>query len=644
LSGDIQHYFVEYLVDRLPPETAHFLVCVSFVDTLHPALCQAITGRVDSSDILAELCDLTPIFTQGVGSEWLRIHSLAREFLRERFAALPADEQCCLRERAVSWLADQQMYEEAGRHALRAGLTEVAYELAERCLYDVILTGDLSRATEWREYIPLAEIERRPRLRLAVGWLLAHSERHVEAANLVGPIVDDPAFDEEIRCESAEICAAAAVFSDDLDESNRIIAPWIDTLSARSPIPRRVGIQLLANLRVFQGAPESARHYIQQFQSDADAAGRYVRGCGDWIIGLSYLWEGQVVLAEDYLRPVHATAEETSGRRNPMAVMLGAALAAILWERNALSEIQSLLANRLDVLERHTVPDSIIMGFVTAARIAAEERQERRAYDMLNTLFAVGEARSLPRLCIASLSEQRRMHALRSHKEICAGLASRLSRLTRSLDADHGKLLRPFAQLQGGIGHVYAAVVKHDWDDVLRQLDVLLPIAEGLRRDRERIQIQLLRALALKRCGNDGDTVLGEALSMAETLGLERLVEDTHPDIVDWARRIKGKHSADAGMLPGSREANPISIAPPAPRVDATFARIAPSALLTPKEREILGLVARNLSNKQIALALGTGHQTIKWHMSNICGKLSAINRKHALDRARMLGILELAA
>jgi LuxR family transcriptional regulator, maltose regulon positive regulatory protein len=122
------------------------------------------------------------------------------------------------------------------------------------------------------------------------------------------------------------------------------------------------------------------------------------------------------------------------------------------------------------------------------------------------------------------------------------------------------------------------------------------------------------------------------------------VVEDTHPEIVDWARRIRGKHLTDAGKLPRSQESHAISVAPPAHRVDATFARVAPSALLTPKEREILGLVARNLSNKQIALALGTGHQTIKWHMGNICGKLSAINRKHALDRARMLGILELAA
>jgi LuxR family maltose regulon positive regulatory protein len=75
--------------------------------------------------------------------------------------------------------------------------------------------------------------------------------------------------------------------------------------------------------------------------------------------------------------------------------------------------------------------------------------------------------------------------------------------------------------------------------------------------------------------------------------------------------------------------------------VIATVPRISPSVLLTPKEREVLRLLAGNLSNKQIANALGVGDQTIKWHLKNLFGKLSVGTRQHLLGRARMLGILE---
>ncbi|HKU00188.1 MAG TPA: helix-turn-helix transcriptional regulator, partial [Paraburkholderia sp.] len=69
--------------------------------------------------------------------------------------------------------------------------------------------------------------------------------------------------------------------------------------------------------------------------------------------------------------------------------------------------------------------------------------------------------------------------------------------------------------------------------------------------------------------------------------------------------------------------------------------RAVPSMVLTPKEREVLELLARNLSNKEIAQAIGVGEVTAKWHVKNLFGKLSASSRKHAVLRAQLLGLLE---
>ena len=69
--------------------------------------------------------------------------------------------------------------------------------------------------------------------------------------------------------------------------------------------------------------------------------------------------------------------------------------------------------------------------------------------------------------------------------------------------------------------------------------------------------------------------------------------------------------------------------------------RSTPSMALTPKEREVLELVARNLSNKEIGLAMQVGEETIKWHMKNLFAKLDAGTRKQVVSRARILGLLE---
>jgi DNA-binding NarL/FixJ family response regulator len=58
---------------------------------------------------------------------------------------------------------------------------------------------------------------------------------------------------------------------------------------------------------------------------------------------------------------------------------------------------------------------------------------------------------------------------------------------------------------------------------------------------------------------------------------------------------------------------------------------------LTDRESEVLGLLAKGLANKQIAVALGISEHTVKFHVSSIYTKLSVTNRTEAV-RAGLRG------
>ena len=636
-SGDIQRYFVECLVDGLAPELAKFLREVSFVDTLHPDLCVAITEREDSDELLARLRDETPIFLQAAGSDWLRFHPLALEFMMDRFEALPAEKRQDHHARASQWLEEHELYEEAARQALRAGQQERADELMARCLYELMASGQVSRIEYWIEHISPAEIERQPTLRLAVGWTLALSERHTEAVELIEPLLNDMEADEGVRYESAEICAASAFFMDDIDSLERYFTPWADWISKGSALQRLAATNLQSLLAVFGGAPEQARYAIQQLPESAlRDGGAYARGWCDWVVGYSYLWEGQAILAEEILRATLDRAESESGRRGPVAVVLASALATVLWDRDQRKEAAALLANRLDVLVRRTAPDAIAMGYITAARLATAQGLEPRAWDLLEYLYAIGEARSLPRLCVASLGEQIRMQSLRSHREACADLAVRLQTLLDETPNCPGEVLLPSLRVQIGITHAYVAAVEEDWPGVLEVLEPAGPIALKLRRGQDSLRINLLTALALKRTGRNGEDLLRESVEMAESLGQERILADTHPDLVDWVRLL-GVWRPEPVTHAAASDSESTSL----PKSRPAQVHVNPSALLTPKECEVLQLLAGSMSNKQIAQAMGISDETVKWHLKNLFGKLYAGTRKHLVDRARMLGILD---
>lgn len=52
---------------------------------------------------------------------------------------------------------------------------------------------------------------------------------------------------------------------------------------------------------------------------------------------------------------------------------------------------------------------------------------------------------------------------------------------------------------------------------------------------------------------------------------------------------------------------------------------------LTDRESEVLGLLAKGLANKQIAVALGISEHTVKFHVSSIYTKLNVTNRTEAV-------------
>ena len=54
----------------------------------------------------------------------------------------------------------------------------------------------------------------------------------------------------------------------------------------------------------------------------------------------------------------------------------------------------------------------------------------------------------------------------------------------------------------------------------------------------------------------------------------------------------------------------------------------------------MLQLLAAGLANKRIAAELGLSSETVKWHVKKLFAKLNAGSREHAVERARMLGLI----
>jgi DNA-binding NarL/FixJ family response regulator len=74
--------------------------------------------------------------------------------------------------------------------------------------------------------------------------------------------------------------------------------------------------------------------------------------------------------------------------------------------------------------------------------------------------------------------------------------------------------------------------------------------------------------------------------------------------------------------------------------VPAHAAAEAPAAALTPRELEVLRMMAEGAANKEIAWRLGISEHTVKFHVASILSKLNAGSRTEAVARGLRSGLI----
>ena len=164
------------------------------------------------------------------------------------------------------------------------------------------------------------------------------------------------------------------------------------------------------------------------------------------------------------------------------------------------------------------------------------------------------------------------------------------------------------------------AAREHAPDIVL--MDLVMPNMDGVEATR-RIASErpATRVIALTSFLED-DKVLPAVRAGAAGY----LLKDVGPP--ELVRAIRTVHGGEALLHPAVAARVLEEVAAPAPALTPAPPRGDPG--LTPREREVLALVARGLANKRIAQELGIAEKTVKIHVSRILHKLGVADRTQA--------------
>ncbi len=200
---------------------------------------------------------------------------------------------------------------------------------------------------------------------------------------------------------------------------------------------------------------------------------------------------------------------------------------------------------------------------------------------------------------------------------------------------DHGVVrrgIRDFLEDAGDITVVaeaengtqaYELVIQHQPDVVL--LDVQMPGSNGIEVARRLRAEGLPLGILMLTAFDDAPYIKASIEAGANGYVLKSSDADEIAEAVRAAH--EGKAIFSAGLMA---------------RLEKIRAADTASHPLTERERDVLQLAARGLTNKAIGFQLSISDRTVQGHLANIYEKLGAASRTEAVTRAVSLGLIEM--
>jgi LuxR family maltose regulon positive regulatory protein len=275
----------------------------------------------------------------------------------------------------------------------------------------------------------------------------------------------------------------------------------------------------------------------------------------------------------------------------------------------------------------------------------------RQAYALLDRAQALGCARQWERLTAATLAERIRLYVAEDRLMEAAACLTQLDQLARSGSHPSRSIALEIENYRA-LAAASVAAAQHRTEEAAAVLSAALQSAEPRHGDCLAIRLRTMLALVWLAADERARAieVFRDVLKVAAPAGVYQSILDVGRDVGALLRVVgeDARHAAHAAPTTPAGQANEL-ISYIDHLLDGWRILYQPGGnrqrdtergSLSAREREIVDLIARGLSNKEIANTLGIGAETVKSHVKSIFMKLGVDRRTQAVARVRDLGLV----
>jgi LuxR family maltose regulon positive regulatory protein len=633
----VAEYLIEEVLDCQPPAVRRLLLRTSVLEHVNGGLAELLAGQPDAERLLAELEQANAFVTATeAGSSWFRYHPLLVDVLRRQLRLEAPEDVAGLHRAAARWYEDHGFPVDAMRHAQAGHDWAYAGELLVEHWFSLALDGRRATLHGMLAALPPDMVRADAELatllaadRLAAGTP-AHADACLEQADQLAesvPVGHRRRFEVAHAVVKLSRARSRGDFEAAVAGAGAILAPTGDVPHGKGLSHDDLRALALLNLGVVEHWAlrlDDAEHHLLEGVAVATSIDRpYVAlGCLASAAGVANM-RGKVDAASDRAHQAIELADRHGWLEDPAVGGAYLALGGLLFANGGFEESELWFERAGRALRGVPDPEAtvILPACLGALRFAQARYVE-----------AIAHLRDAERGCDALLASHY-MSTFVTTWRLRAQIRLGETRPARRAIADQTQVT------DGPAEWCTVAAELHLADDAPRAaIDALAPVLDGSAAAFSislKIDALALEAIARDRLGEEAqcERALDRALELAEHEGRAWTLL-----VVPALRPLLGRraHREPARTFVAENLDRLTTVAaPPGPGTTGL------GSTVTPRELAVLRFLPTNLSAAEIAIEMFLSVHTVKMHMRHLYGKLDVHRRTDAVERARMVGLLQ---
>lgn len=641
LSGNLPElvdYFARVVLHDLAPELNRFLLACSILERLSVPLCNDLLATQDS-EAMIEAIRSRELFISPVEDRpgWWRLHPLFQEFLLARAQRTDDMDINGLHRRAADWYMDDGDEEMALHHAGQLEDQPYFESLLATCCDRWLHSGRFGAIIHWVLPLPEEAVQTNTDLSGPLIGALTLSRRFNQAQYFIDLVRHAPPSAQRGRFVHADGTyfqeTMLQLFQHDTDF--RVGADREALLSSAGHHDiRAFCLAILAYHYLLHAEFDNALHYAQRAKDTLAQMGyAYLESYADLILVLCDRNRGRMLHATQNVHLMYARYDD--GSNGPAWVNAATAKVVVLYECNQLAEARQLCETLLPLVSSACATEIIASSYLTLIRILELEGNVMRSHRLTQHLERILKLGNYDRFHAQVIHEQMRQAYRSSDAERIDWLVAEY-RLRERYAAGEWSKARHYDEEWERSGLAVAMWLQYQ-NQLARAEQVLHAVAETLRAQgaNARAVVADANLVVIAWQGGDNELAFARLKQLVERYGIECLNRTALDEAPGLYQVIQHAASQQQVLLPPLYlEMFASVIARAAIVVEKPKEEERPVESLTEREKDILNLLRKGISNREIGELSGLAVTTIKWHIKNIFAKLGVTSRAEAIVMA----------